>query len=106
MQQFTNGFKSFDRGRYTTFNCCDMLCRMSQLGKNMKKINATIPEGGRGMFDVELGHSTELKSFMNDKAKTGECVSTMTYANARGLAKLAAYMANKGTLNGHQLMSE
>ena len=28
------------------------------------------------------------------------------YATAQGLAKLAAFMANKGTLGGKQLMSE
>jgi CubicO group peptidase (beta-lactamase class C family) len=35
-----------------------------------------------------------------------EMISYFTYANARGLARLAAFMANKGSLNGKELLSE
>ena len=35
-----------------------------------------------------------------------ECLNLSMYATAQGLAKLAAFMANKGTLGGKQLMSE
>jgi hypothetical protein len=42
----------------------------------------------------------------SDDWKRAEIPSIGDYCSARGLAKLAAYMANKGTLNGDQLMTE
>ena len=36
----------------------------------------------------------------------GETVSAGTQASARGLAKLAAFLANKGTFNGQVLLNE
>lgn len=36
----------------------------------------------------------------------GETPSANHISNARSIGKLAAYMANKGTLNGKQLLSE
>ena len=42
----------------------------------------------------------------SDDWKKAEIPSIGDYCSARGLAKLAAYMANKGTLNGDQLMTE
>ena len=38
--------------------------------------------------------------------KMGELVSSGCQSNARGLAKLAALMANKGSLDGEQLIKE
>lgn len=35
-----------------------------------------------------------------------EVISVFTQANAKSLGKLAAFMANKGTLNGVELISE
>ena len=37
---------------------------------------------------------------------TAEINSQSAFATARGLGKLAGYMANKGTMNGKQFMSE
>jgi hypothetical protein len=38
--------------------------------------------------------------------RMGEHPSGACHASARGLAKLAAYMANRGQFNGNALMSE
>ena len=44
---------------------------------------------------------------MNQKSmKMGELVSAACQCNARGLAKLAAIMVNRGKLDGKQLISE
>jgi hypothetical protein len=47
-----------------------------------------------------------MAGYSSDISKKAESVSSFCFASARGLAKLAAYMANKGSLNGRQLISE
>lgn len=44
--------------------------------------------------------------FNEKDAKQGEIPSVGTYATARSLAKLAAYMANGGTFQGKTLLSK
>lgn len=71
----------------------------------------------KGNDDIELVLSEDLKK-ITDKielylkfTKTkeimeGETPSAFTFASARGLAKLGAAMANKGSFNGNQILSE
>jgi len=42
----------------------------------------------------------------SDEFRTGEEMSANVFASARGLAKMGAYMANKGTFNGKTVMSK
>jgi len=46
------------------------------------------------------------KLIFTKEMQRGESASFMTIANARSLGLLGAYMANKGTLNGKQFISE
>jgi len=46
------------------------------------------------------------KFVFTKEAQRGESASFMTLANARSLGLLGAYMANKGTFNGKQYISE
>ena len=48
----------------------------------------------------------DFKTMLTSKeVLKGESASFATITNARSLGKLAAFMANKGTLNGQQLLS-
>ena len=48
----------------------------------------------------------QMKGMNDDKARTAENASAMSLGSARGMARLAAFMANKGTLDGQTLLSE
>ena len=57
----------------------------------------------------ELKDATEgtLVKYINSKpGMVGETASGFMLASARGLAKLAAYMANRGQLDGQVMLSE
>tara|TARA_B110000285_G_C14971891_1_gene536994 strand:- start:308 stop:484 length:177 start_codon:yes stop_codon:yes gene_type:complete len=57
-----------------------------------------------GVFEIEGGK--DFKKFLNNpEIFKGETPSAFTISNARSLGKLAAFMANKGTLNDQQLMT-
>jgi len=75
----------------------------------MKKYNSTCKSKDKfsdAPFVKECS-ATDLADFANEKLlRTGECPPTHTNASARGLAKLAGAMANKGTLNGKKILSE
>jgi len=49
----------------------------------------------------------KINTYNNNKeARKGEIVSSGCLGSARGLAKLAAIMANKGSLEGNKVLSE
>ena len=50
--------------------------------------------------------SDKYYGFNSDDARKGEMPSCGTYANARSLGKLAAFMANGGSLKGQTLLSK
>ena len=43
---------------------------------------------------------------LSDEGLRGETISQMCYGSARGLAKLAVYMANQGKIREKQLISK
>ena len=52
-----------------------------------------------GVFEIEGGK--DFKDYLNNKEIfKGESLSVFTISNARSLGKLAAFMANKGSLGG------
>ena len=73
----------------------------------MMKADATLSPGNRKYVDPDISDlGMPIQGSSLPKARTGEAVSALCSGNARGLAKLAAFMANKGSLNGEQLISE
>jgi hypothetical protein len=62
-----------------------------------KEGNAEMKVNGKGNnFDL-INHKL---------ARMGECPSGANHSNARGMAKMAAFMANKGTFEGKTILSE
>ena len=52
------------------------------------------------------GETGQFAYFNTEEWRRGEILSANVSASARGLAKLGAYMANKGTALGKTIMSE
>lgn len=105
-KSFTNGFKSFENGRYVSLNAWDMVCNMMKMMKLDTEVNSTLTKEQRGtqVFDID-GVKEEKDEYVPD-AKTGEIISCYSYANARGLGKLAGFMANKGSMGEEKLMEQ
>lgn len=76
------------------------------LGNVDKALDATTPNPKRNSKHQEYKDGTDFKIFRTPTSKMSEVNSVTTFATARGLAKFAGYMANKGTMNGKQLLSE
>ena len=76
--------------------------------KSHTKGNVNVPEGYDPNMDEMAGWNggKNIEILNNPKVRMGELISGGSCASARGLAKVAAIMANKGTLNGQSLMSE
>jgi hypothetical protein len=54
---------------------------------------------------MEIEGTGFYEMLKNNEVFKGESASFGTISNGRSLGRLAAFMANKGTLNGQQLMS-
>lgn len=109
--QLANALKSKKNGRLTTFDNFDNMKLVVFYKGVLKRLNKTAPCKERGENQHELFTKTlpkELKwKFNNFEAfKTGELVSASCFATARGLARFAAFMANRGSLDGKRLLSE
>ena len=92
-------------GRKVEPSIIDMLKRLRFVGslKNQNSGKYVPPlENLRGSGEAKLLLSSYLFSCM----KTGELPSVNGQCSARGLARIAAMMANKGILNGTRILSE
>jgi hypothetical protein len=54
----------------------------------------------------EIKGYEDHKFILGEQGLMAECLSTLSQANARGLAKMAAFFANDGTLQGHQILKQ
>ena len=57
-------------------------------------------------FDFNLGMDNLISAFNKTECRRGEIPSVNVHASARGLAKLAACMVAKGSIDGVSIMSE
>lgn len=105
-KQFTNGFKSTENGRYTSMSTTEVLGNICKFISLDSAQNATLGPENRGSMEPEIEGFKGEESFLVPLAKTSEGVSAFCYANARSLAKLAAMMANKGSLGEEKLMEQ
>lgn len=87
---------------------------MKGFGAQVEELKARKLEQGATDFQAKIGifpidfdpkDTGFITGFVDKKVLKGESASVNTITNARSLGKLAAFMANKGTLNGKQLMS-
>ena len=97
-----NGLRSWSNGRYRSANQCDLFCRKTDvlLDQSKQKVDMTLSEGNRGQYTPEVTGITCIDDFMQPLSKRGESISAFNWGTARGLGKLAGYMANRGTLAG------
>ena len=103
-KQYKNAKVPWDECRYSTIPMFDMKAMMDAESKENKLCKNEQPK----TYDPAR---QELKSFgmdtMNNKTiRMGESVSAACLASARGLAKIAQFMANRGKADGQQLISE
>jgi len=106
-KQIKNGRTSWEEGRYVTIPVGHMMAVMA----SSKKSNALAAKEGKPLNykgdREEIKGSKDNNNFFNENPiRKGETISAACQASARGLAKLAQLMANKGSLNGQHLMSE
>jgi len=96
--QFAQGLVPRMFGRKVEPNLAQTIAKLSRLRagiRNRTTGRAPVPVTGMGKISV----------FDSPLVCTGEIPSAGAKCSARGLAKLAAVMANGGSLNGQQLMS-
>ena len=93
-----NSWKDRDH-QYSTVGFCGLCSYMSYFNTCVKEQNKTLGQGNRGYTEPETtGNSYDMEAFQNEKWYTAEVISAMSLGSGRGLAKLAAFMANKGKL--------
>jgi len=95
----------YNHGRCSYFNLITIVPQIFRLLKNaycLKKAS----KKKYGVFDIKCDRGTGEDMFYTLDFLEGETPSSNGHANARGLAYLAAVMANKGKLGRHQVMSE
>jgi len=78
--------------------------------RSQEEMKEIFPPDKRTLIELsEQKNSTEgeFVKYVNSKnGQVGETASGLMLASARGLAKLAAYMANRGQLDGQVMFSE
>ena len=100
--QMLEGLKPRRFGRRVEHNILQTSGRLMKLIAGMRKgTSKGAPAPIQGM-QVAGG----IAGFNEPAIAMGEVPSANTHANARGLARLAAFMANGGTLSGQQLLGE
>jgi hypothetical protein len=80
---------------------------LDERGQKQQDVNAPNDDFRKNkIFIVEEAGGLEKNYVMTTLGKKTEVPSTSCEATARGLAKFAAFMANKGSFGGKQLISE
>jgi len=95
-----------NHGRVSYFNVFGMarlLCRLMYY--NWRLLRASKKDYGYEFFDVDVNGPNEMNSFNTNPVRQGEIPSSNCHANARGLGKLAAAMANCGSIKGETFLS-
>lgn len=109
MKQIMNSLRSEHNGRMTSISFWQQKKFIDLMKKNREIINEGIPCPQKDLNVPELvcdgTFADYINCFKNEDMIKGETVSGSCYASARGLAKVAAYMACKGSMNGSQLLS-
>ena len=100
------------REMMSTLRMYHTLISFTQLVKILyRMLNRMLFDPGNGNlsmdFDIDIRWNNATEPFVNSvKQRQGETPSAGTYGNARGLGKLAAIMANKGSFGGRCFLSQ
>lgn len=103
---FKNMMKSGEGGRYACISPIQLPGFIKNMKKTMAAYSESAPSENRKTMSNNYLPKGGMELFYMDDARTSEIPSDTTHASARGLAKMAAFMANKGKLGDKQLLSE
>lgn len=102
-----NSWKDYGSGRYASVGFWGICSYMSNYTAVSKEVDKTRGAGNRGYMAEEIaGLNGDMGNLRNPSAYQAELVSCTCLASARGLGRLAGFMANKGKIGDQQLISE
>jgi hypothetical protein len=97
---------------YASLGIREVFNNRTKMISNWKKMTEGLGEGKDLMVTQIVANDGDKPvpgfddNFNNDLLRKGEFGSAGNHSSGRGMAKLGAYMANRGSLNGKTLMSE
>ena len=102
-----NSWKDQENGKYSSLGFWDTCSFMSVYSTSMGEMDKTLGQGNRKAEAEEMkGLGMDFHNVLKPEFYQAEIISALSMGTARGLGKLAAFMANKGKLGEQQLMSE
>ena len=94
-----NSWKSRENGRYASVGFCGLCSYMSNYTNVAKEVDKTMGNGNRAYMSEEIqGLAGDMSNLSKPSFYQAELISCCCLASARGLGRLAGFMANKGKL--------